>query len=71
VGPDLLAVAKKRDRIWLARWLKEPDKMLEEKDPLAMSLFEKYKISMPNMRLTEKDVENIIGFMEAEDKRLQ
>ncbi len=70
VGPDLLAVTKNRDRIWLTRWLKEPDKMLAEKDPLAMSLFSQYKIPMPNMRLTEQDVEDIIGYMAAETERL-
>ncbi len=71
VGPDLQGIAKKRDPIWLARWLKEPDKMLAEKDPLAVSLFEKYKIPMPNMRLTNVDVKELIAFMEAEDKRLR
>jgi protein SCO1/2 len=70
VGPDLRLVAQKRDRAWLSRWLKEPDKMLAEKEPLAMSLYDKYKIAMPNMRLSDKDVEEIISFMEAEDKRL-
>ena len=70
VGPDLLAVTKNRDRIWLTRWLKEPDKMLAEEDPLAMSLFNQYKISMPNMRLTEQDVEDIIEYMAAETERL-
>jgi len=70
VGPDLLAVTRNRDRVWLARWLKEPDKMLAEKDPLAMSLFSQYKIAMPNMRLTERDIEDIIGYMAAETERL-
>lgn len=71
LGPDLLAVAQKRDRSWLSQWLKEPDRMLAEKDPLAMSLLNKYKIPMPNLRLTETDVDNLIAFMESEDKRLR
>ncbi len=71
VGPDLHSVTKIRDRIWLTRWLKEPDVMLKEKEPLAMSLYNKYKIPMPNMRLNDKDVEHLIKFMEEEDKRLQ
>ena len=33
VGPDLQAVTQRRDPVWLARWLKEPGKMLDEKDP--------------------------------------
>lgn len=68
-GPDLLGVSQKRDPAWLKRWLKEPDKMLEEGDPLALSLLDKYKITMPNMRLTEQDVEDLMTFMKEEDKR--
>jgi len=44
--------------------------MLAEKDPLAMSLFDQYKISMPNMRLTERDIEDIIQYMTTETERL-
>lgn len=70
VGPDLLGVVKRRDRGWLERWLKEPDKMLAEKDALALQLLNKYKLPMPNSRLTDKDVQALILFMEEEDKRL-
>ena len=71
VGPDLFAVTENRDRTWLTRWLKEPDKMLAEKDPLAMSLFNKYKIPMPNMRLSQQDVEDVIAYLAAETERLR
>ena len=70
VGPDLQGVTKQRDPVWLARWLKEPGKMLDEKDPLAMSLFKKYKIRMPNMGLTTQDIEDLIGYMEAQSEKL-
>ena len=43
--------------------------MLAEEDPLAMSLFKRYKIPMPNMRLTGRDIEDIIGYLEAETER--
>jgi mono/diheme cytochrome c family protein len=71
VGPDLLAVTENRDHVWLKRWLKEPDKMLAEKDPLAVNLFNQYKISMPNMRLSAQDVDDIITYMALETKRLR
>ena len=70
VGPDLMAVAEKHDRNWLTRWIKEPDKMLAERDPLATALLKKYSIPMPNMRLTDQDVEAVIAYIEAESKRL-
>jgi mono/diheme cytochrome c family protein len=66
VGPDLLNVVAHRDATWLQRWLMEPDIMLKEKDPLAMSLYAKYKIPMPNMRLTEEDVKALISHLEKE-----
>ena len=65
VGPDLLAVTQKRERDWLLRWIMEPDKMLAEKDPVAIALKEKYKISMPNMRLNQQDVESVIAYLES------
>ena len=72
VGPDLLHVVKQRDRAWLERWLMEPDVMLEEKDPLAMSLYEQYNnVSMPNLRLSEVDVQNLIEYMEEESDAVQ
>ena len=70
VGPDLMAVTKRRDRNWLTRWIKEPDKMLAEKDPLAMALMSQYKISMPNMRLNDQDIESVLVYIEAETERL-
>ena len=65
LGPGLQGVTKKRDKAWLARWLKEPDKMLAEKDPIAIDLYNRYnKILMPNLRLKADEVEALIKFME-------
>lgn len=66
LGPGLLGITQKRDRAWLSRWLKEPDQMLAEKDPIATQLFEKYqKLSMPNLKLNDADAQALIVFMEA------
>ena len=70
IGPDLMAVAAIRDRNWLSRWIKEPDKMLAENNPLAVALMSKYSISMPNKRLNDQDVEAVIAYIEAEGERL-
>ena len=34
VGPDLLGVTSVRDRAWLTRIIVEPDKLIDEKDPI-------------------------------------
>ena len=71
IGPDLLGVTWKRDRVWLTRWLKEPNKMLAEKDPLAMSLLVEFNnVAMPNMGLTEIDIQDLFGYIEEESRRV-
>src|SRR3989338_7370036 len=50
VGPDLKGVTAKRERSWLVRWIKEPDKMLAAGDPIAASLLKEFNnVPMPNM----------------------
>lgn len=72
VGPDLLNVTMQRDREWLLRWLKAPDKMLAEKDPLAMSLFAKYdKVPMPNLRLGAHEAELLLTYIDEESRRVE
>jgi protein SCO1 len=71
LGPDLLNVTSHRERAWLTRWLKAPDEMLAEKDPIATALYAQYQnLTMPNMRLSDHDVEVLIGYLETESKRL-
>ena len=72
IGPDLLGVTRQRDEAWLKRWLVEPDRMLAEKDPLAMLLYAQYnQLAMPNMRLGETEVAALIGYLEEETQRRQ
>lgn len=67
VGPDLLGVASVRERAWLSRMIMEPDKLIEEKDPIATSLFQKYReIRMPRLGLPEADVNTLIEFMKTQ-----
>jgi protein SCO1/2 len=69
LGPGLLGVTHKRSRDWLVRWMKEPDKMLAEKDPVAVSLFEQFnKIQMPNLKLKDSDVEALLLLLQNNDR---
>ncbi len=70
LGPDLLNVTERRDRLWLIRWMAEPDKMLEEKDPLAMAMLEAYNnVPMPNLRLNEAEIQALLTYIEEESRR--
>ena len=71
VGPNLAGVHATRERAWLERWLKEPDRMLAEKDPIALELFAQYRnVPMPNMRLNEFEVASVLDFVLQESERI-
>jgi mono/diheme cytochrome c family protein len=70
-GPDLLGVVERRDPAWLARWIREPDAMLAEKDPLASELLAAWRnVPMPNMRLEVDDVEAVLEYLRDESARV-
>jgi protein SCO1 len=67
IGPDLLGVTNVRDHQWLVKQIATPEKILEEKDPIATALFKKYKkVQMPNLRLEDNEVTQIIDFLQAQ-----
>lgn len=69
LGPDLLGVTTRRERGWLARYLAEPEKMRAEGDPIATSLFKKYKpVRMPNVELGTDDVASLLSYLEARSR---
>jgi protein SCO1/2 len=71
LGPGLQDVTKIRDKAWLTSWLKNPDKLLAEKDPIAIELYNRYnQIIMPNLRLSDADIDGLIKYMEQSDKTL-
>lgn len=70
LGPDLAGTAAARPRAWLMRWLKEPDKMLAEGDPVAVAMKARYRnLPMPNLGLNDVDAAALIEFMSAEDAK--
>jgi len=71
IGPDLFNISKRRGHLWLVRWLMEPDKVLAEKDPLAMELLARYNnLPMPNMRLDKKDTQALLDYVDDESDRI-
>jgi len=71
LGPDLLGVTHKRDRAWLLRWMAEPDKMLAEKDPLAIKLLAEYNnLPMPNLGLNNEEIQDLLVYIDEESHRM-
>jgi protein SCO1 len=67
IGPDLAGVTHARDRAWLERFIKTPDQLLAQNDPIATALFAKYQqVVMPNLRLGDGDVAAVLKYIEAQ-----
>lgn len=71
-GPDLIDVTQEREQLWLQRWLANPEKMLAEKDPIALELYAKYKkVLMPNLRLNKLEITSLINYVDTESRRVK
>ena len=71
VGPDLRDVTTRRDRAWLAAFIRNPAKLRALHDPAAMALVEKFPaVRMPVLGLGEQDASDLVSFLEAEASRL-
>jgi cytochrome c2 len=66
VGPDLEGVLDRRDRGWVLDFISKPDQVLGSEDPIAVALLAEFNnIQMPNMGLTETEVEALLVFLES------
>lgn len=64
MGPDLAGVTSRRDEIWLKRWIKTPDQMIAEQDPIVMELLkESFNVPMVPLGLSDAEVESVIAYM--------
>lgn len=66
VGPDLNGVTSRRDAEWLKKMIAAPDKLLASGDPIAAQLLkESNNVPMPNLALTNREVDDLIAFLAA------
>ena len=68
-GPDLKGVTSRRTEAWMRAWIKRPDVMTKQ-DPIARDLLGKYAVQMPNLNLTDDEVQSLIEFLKKKDKDL-
>jgi mono/diheme cytochrome c family protein len=69
VGPDLAGVLERREQAWLERWLKEPD-VMQQSDSIAKALLAEYNnIPMPNLGLTDEEIEALLHYIARESER--
>lgn len=68
-GPDLVGATERRDKEWLRSWLKAPDQMLATDSTAKALLAEFQNIKMPNMKLTDADVDALVNYMQQESDK--
>ena len=67
LGPDLNGVSSVRSHEWLMSFVKTPDRMIADHDPIATALYAKYKqLAMPNLRLSDSDVDALLAYLNAQ-----
>ncbi len=69
-GPDLRGVTQRRDRSWLASYIRNPVAMRARHDPVAMELAARFSVHMPNLGLSDVDTADLIGYLNDETAKL-
>jgi len=66
IGPGLLDVTKRRDKVWIGKFIRGSQDMVKSGDKTANELFKANgQIPMPDHKfLTDDDVSNLIGYIE-------
>ena len=68
VGPDLEGVFERRDRKWLAEFIRIPDQIILSGDPIVLEMLSEFNnVEMPNLGLSESDVEALLAFLESSE----
>ncbi len=71
VGPDLRDVHERRSEKWLVQFMMKPEKMLTEKDPVAVALNKEFPVAiMPSLGLTETDAHDLISYLKFSSQKI-
>ncbi|HET9597026.1 MAG TPA: SCO family protein [Anaeromyxobacteraceae bacterium] len=66
IGPDLAGVTGRRDRDWLARWIADPQALIDAGDHVARDVFRAYQQRpMPALRASPQQMDELLSYIEA------
>ena len=65
VGPGLEGITVRRDRTWLVSFISNPAPMLADGDSIAVRLLAEYQVPMPDLGLSDAEVEAVIAYLAA------
>ncbi len=70
VGPDLAGVTSRREKGWLTRQIKDPERLIAENDPIAMQLLkESDDVSMVSLELSDEEVVAVIAYLKSTEQQ--
>ena len=70
VGPDLKGVTERRSAGWLNEFIREPARMVREKDATAVRLVAQFDgYVMPTLGLSEKNIADVISFLRSKARK--
>ncbi len=71
VGPDLAGVTSRREESWLFRQIKEPNLLIEEKDPIAIQLLQEFDdMPMVELGLEDAEVKAVISYLKSIEQQV-
>lgn len=72
VGPALKGVTERRETEWLYSFIRNSQAMIQDGDPLAVELFEKFnKVPMPPHNMTDDEIASILDYIEGASKEAE
>jgi mono/diheme cytochrome c family protein len=70
VGPDLAGVTSRREKSWLIRQIKDPERLIAEKDPIAMQLLQEAdNVPMVSLELSDAEVAAVISYLKSTEQQ--
>lgn len=62
-GPDVAHILDRREVDWVKKWLRDPEAMMAS-DPDAQAMLKEYNnLKMPNMKLTDTQIDQLLHYM--------
>ncbi len=67
VGPDLAGINARRTESWLLKFIKSSQALVASGDPDAKTVFEEFKIVMPDQPVTDDEIRQILAYIDQAD----
>ncbi len=66
VGPDLKGVTVRRTPAWIAAFISNPQAAVASGDPTATQLVQQYGTVMPNLNLSQQDINDLVAYLDTQ-----